>query len=140
MTDALTGGCHCGRHRYEITKPVTATHCLCESCRRSSGGTLVTWVTVPKGGFRWTTEPPAFFASAPKVARGFCATCGTSLSYQHADEDVEIDVTAATLDDPGLVAPYDHIWGDYRLPWSPLDPNLPVLGGSHRHASDRAKD
>jgi len=133
MPKTLEGGCLCGRHRYEITKPVTATHCLCESCRRASGGTLVTWVTVPTGGFQWTTEPPAIFVSTPKVKRGFCPECGTSLSFQHEDEDVDIDVTAASLDNPEKVTPYDHIWGNYKLAWSPLDPSLPVLPGSHRH-------
>ncbi len=133
MTTTLEGGCLCGRHRYKITKPVTATHCLCESCRRASGGTLVTWVTVPTGGFQWTTEPPAFFVSTPKVKRGFCPECGTSLSFQHEDEDVDVDVTAASLDNPEKVAPYDHIWGNYKLVWSPLDPTLPILPGSHRH-------
>lgn len=140
MADHLTGGCLCGRCRYEITKPVTATHCLCESCRRASGGTLVTWVTVPHGGFRWTGALPAFHASSPKVKRGFCPDCGSSLSFQHADEDVDIDVTAASLDNPEAVAPYDHIWAKDKISWSPLASDLPVLQGSHRHDGGAAGD
>ena len=134
MTDTLTGGCLCGRHRYEITgKPVVATHCLCSSCRRASGGTLGTWLTAHSSDFRWTTAEPAYYASTPGTRRGFCATCGTSLSFQRDDRNVEVDVGAATLDNPERITPVDHIWASDRLSWSPLAPGLPLLDKSHWH-------
>ena len=134
MAIPLEGGCLCGRHRYEISGPPrVVTHCLCGTCRRASGGTLVTWVTVAPEHFRWTTTEPDYYASSPDARRGFCAACGTSLSFQRDGREVEIDVTAASLDDPEKLHPVDHIWGAFRLSWSPLAPDLPILEKSHWH-------
>jgi hypothetical protein len=68
-------------------------------------------------------------ASSPKVSRGFCATCGTSITYAHDARPGEIDVTIATLDDPEHVAPTRHIWLIDKLPWVEINDALPKFEG-----------
>jgi hypothetical protein len=71
------------------------------------------------------------FQSSPGSWRGFCAECGTSLTYRHADHDEEVDLTAATLDDQTAVLPDDHIWIGSMVPWLALGDSLPRLAADH---------
>ena len=60
------------------------------------------------------------------------AACGTSLSFERDDRAGEIDVTAATLDDPEAVRPQDHIYWGSRLSWAVPADGLPTLPRGHR--------
>jgi len=132
MSMNLEGGCLCGRVRFEISGPLrVVTHCHCSTCRKAAGAAFVTWLTVRPEHFRWTAGKPASFRSSPSVRRGFCPTCGTSLSYQRDGLRDEIDVTAATLDDPEAVRPQDHIWWPSRLSWVVPGDGLPRLDADH---------
>jgi hypothetical protein len=127
MTDmTLTGRCLCGAVRYECAGPVSApTLCHCESCRRASGAPAVAWVTVRLSQLRFTHGAPHPFASSLPVMRTFCAGCGSSLTYRHEDYGDTIDVTVATLDDPSLVKPADHIWMNDAISWDRPGDGLP---------------
>jgi hypothetical protein len=63
--------------------------------------------------------------SSPKVVRRFCGTCGTSLTWQHEDWPLTMDVTTASLDDANAFAPQREIWTGEKLAWQALDPALP---------------
>ncbi len=131
MTE-LTGGCLCGAVRYRITaEPVVVTHCHCTFCRRAAGAPFITSITVASDGFAWTEEPPAKYRSSAEALRGFCGACGTTLSYRGVGHPEEIDIAAASLDDPERVAPQDHIWVGSMLSWLKFDDGLPRLEGSH---------
>ena len=62
--------------------------------RRSAVGTFA------RDAFSVTRGHLAEYRSAPAVLRGFCAQCGTSLTYRNERRAAEIDVTLASLDDP----------------------------------------
>ncbi len=132
MTKELEGGCLCGQVRFEISGPLlVVTHCHCSMCRKAAGAAFVTWVTVRPAHFRWTAAEPVHYRSSPPVRRGFCPTCGSALSFQRDDRPDEIDVTAATLDDPEAVRHQDHIWWKSRVSWFVAGDGLPRLAGSH---------
>lgn len=78
---------------------------------------MVPWGTFSAANFSIVRGRLAEYRSSPKVTRGFCAECGTSLSYRHDDRSGEIDVTLLTLDAPGVLAPEVHIWVEDKLPW-----------------------
>jgi hypothetical protein len=114
----LTGGCYCGRIRYEVTgEPFHETNCHCSICRRTSGAPYVAWFTVAKAAFRLAKGEPARFASTARAARGFCRDCGTQLSFEHRDWPDEIDVTICSLDEPDRVVPASHIHVAGRPGW-----------------------
>lgn len=126
MTDLHTGGCHCGRLRYRFDAPLRdIAHCHCSICRRSSGGLLVTWITVPGARFSWTAGEPGTYASSPTCTRYFCRDCGAQLALHTALAPDTLDVTIGTLDDANQAPADRHIWVGTRLPWLHLDPHLP---------------
>jgi hypothetical protein len=128
----LEGGCACGAVRYRVSGEASnPCFCHCRSCRRAAGAPLVAWATFDARRFRYTRGEARRHASSPEVRRGFCGACGTPLSYEHGQRTGEIDLTLASLDDPGALAPQCHIWVSHKLPWVALDDGLP------RHAEWR---
>eukprot|EP01037_Dinobryon_pediforme_P005794 gene5794-5857_t len=122
----LSGGCLCGAVRYDVDGPVfNETICHCRDCRRAVGASNVAWFTVRTTWFRLTQGRAAAYRSSEKVMRQFCSDCGTSLSYQYDDRMDEIDITIATLDEPGTVAPKDHTQTGDRLGWDVIGDGLP---------------
>ena len=87
-----TGRCLCGGVRYAAVGDVKdLCVCHCESCRRATGGLMVPWGTVSPARFTVTRGQLAEFRSSPDVVRGFCAACGTTLTYRHAQRADEVD-------------------------------------------------
>jgi hypothetical protein len=126
MSESHTGGCHCGNLRYQLDAPLRdIAHCHCSICRRTSGGIVVTWITVPLDAFKWLGASPAAYDSGPTCVRFFCNNCGAQVALftQHSPDTM--DVTIATLDHPELAPAERHIWTDSRLPWLHLDEHLP---------------
>jgi hypothetical protein len=120
------GGCLCGALRYEIAgEAANPCFCHCASCRRASGAPMVPWGTFARAALRITRGRLKEYRSSREVWRGFCAHCGTSLTYRHEARATEIDVTLATLDDPAAIAPRMHVWVRDRLPWVTIADGLP---------------
>jgi hypothetical protein len=120
------GGCRCGAVRYRVSGG--ARHpcfCHCESCRRASGAAVVAWGTFEHANFQLTRGRLAEYHSSPPVTRGFCAACGTALTYRHRARADDVDVTLASLDEPARLAPRMHIWVSDKLPWMSIDDGLP---------------
>ena len=133
--EIFRGGCLCGAVRYQAHGP--ASHlcfCHCASCRRAAGAPGVPWATFPAASFKLTKGALTEYQSSAQVTRGFCAQCGTSLTYRNSARAAEIDVTPATLDDPERLAPRAHIWMRDRLSWAVPGDSLP------RFATNRTDD
>ena len=127
MELTLIGGCFCGRVRYRCGAPLCPpTLCHCESCRRVAGAHVVAWLTVSAATLVFTAGRPVEFASSPQVYRGFCAACGTPLTYRRDGRPGEIDITLASLDRPADLAPADHIHMQDALPWDRPNDGLPL--------------
>jgi len=123
---AHLGGCLCGAVRYRVTGPVgNLCFCHCATCRRAIGAPMVPWGTFAREAVRITRGRLSEYRSSAQVWRGFCARCGTSLTYRHEGRTAEIDVTLATLDDPTQLAPQMHLWVKDRLPWVSIGDHLP---------------
>jgi hypothetical protein len=97
---SIAGGCQCGAVRFRVARLGRATICHCRMCQKAFGSFFGPFVTAY--GVEWTRGAPVYFASSDKVQRGFCAGCGTPLSYE-AGGPVEIAIGA--LDRPELAPP-----------------------------------
>ena len=100
MTDALTGGCQCGAVRFRAQRLGRASICHCRMCQKAFGGFFGPLVTAHD--LTWTRGAPKLFASSNKVTRGFCADCGTPLSYDYGGA---IEVAIGAFDNPAVAAP-----------------------------------
>jgi len=116
------GGCLCGAVRYQVTSAPTAlVVCHCRSCRKAAGAPSLAWAIFRAADFAFTRGKPARFASSPGVERGFCASCGTTLTYADADRPDLADVTTATLDNPDAFVPTKEIWLEEKIGWEAVD-------------------
>ena len=123
----LRGGCFCRAVRYEIdAEPVSQTACHCTICRHTSGAPFVAWFSVPASAFRFVTDEPASFRSSEQARRTFCASCGTSLTFQSTLLFAEIDVTTCSLDEPEQAPPKDHTFVRSKLSWVTAMDDLPA--------------
>lgn len=120
----FTGGCYCGRIRYEMATEPLVVHCHCDNCKRSVGGPFVSWAVILLNDLKHVGEQPAIHVTDNKVERGFCNECGSSISYFQRGDDA-IDITVGTMDDPNAVNPSKHIWDRKRIHWVKMDDGLP---------------
>jgi len=114
MAELFTGGCQCGAVRYRATGPVRhASICNCRMCQKALGNFMAPFVAF-EGVVEWTRGRPSEFRSSQQVHRGFCAYCGTPLSYRWVDHQPSL--TIGSLDDPDAVMPTVELARDNRHP------------------------
>ena len=120
MSEELTvleGGCSCGAVRYEIcSKPTYVGICHCDDCRRATGGAYVPWFGAEPMNFNVTKGSIVEHVSSPRTTRGFCGTCGSSLTFGGANWN-DISVTLASLDAPNALTPQSNVFLREKLPW-----------------------
>src|SRR5690349_8426468 len=76
------------------------------------------------GPVEWLTAP-SVFASSNRAERGFCALCGTPLSYRHIGGPY-ISLTLHSLDDPDSVQPEMAFSAAAAPPWCLALADLPA--------------
>ena len=107
MTQLMTGGCQCGAVRYRVeVDDLDAYLCHCRMCQRATGGVAAALKTVARAGIAWTGEPRRH-RSSPIARRGFCAACGTPLTYEGDGRD-RLDLTVGSFDEPERLRPVSH--------------------------------
>lgn len=108
MTETMTGGCACGRVRFEADVPgFEAYLCHCRMCQRASGNVSLAMYTLPQANVRWSAEPD-WYESSPIAERPFCSRCGTSLGFRYKEGTNRMDLTVAAFDDPSPFKPTSH--------------------------------
>lgn len=130
MSDKHTGHCLCGNVQFEASgKPLWVAHCHCNSCRRSTGAPVTTFVGFGKDQVTYTRGERTFYESSPGVRRGFCARCGTPMTYEADRCPTESHLYLSTLDEPGRYLPQLHVFAAERVPWLELHDALPRYEG-----------
>ena len=114
-TPFYTGGCQCGAVRFHVEGALgDASVCHCRMCQKASGNFYLPLVSVRGAKLAWTRGEPKRFRSSNHGYRGFCADCGTPLTYEAPDG---VALTIATFDDPAEIAPRIQ-WGiEAKLPY-----------------------
>lgn len=112
------GGCLCGAVRFSAEGPAKWTsYCHCQSCRRQTGAPVAAYAGFEANNFRFTAGTPTYFASSPGVRRGFCARCGSTLTYEGERWPSEVHIHVGAFDDAESFAPAGHAFADERLSW-----------------------
>ena len=124
-----TGGCFCGDLRYRTNQdPEWVGSCHCTMCRKISGAAFSTYAVFPPETLEWTKGAPTQYRSSEATTRGFCARCGSTLSWETEEM---FGVMVGSLDRPEDVQPECHTNTGTWLPWLKMDDDLPRLEGSH---------
>ena len=124
----MTGGCFCGAVRYRLlSTPYDTGWCHCRICRRISGAPAQVFTTLPRADLviEQGVDAIGTIRTTSFGERRFCTRCGTPLTIAVDHQPDEIDITAASLDVPDVVAPSFHIYYADRIAWASAGDDLP---------------
>ena len=106
--EQYSGGCQCGAVRFRVDGRLgDASVCHCRMCQKAFGGFYAPLVSVGDATLTWTRGAPKTFQSSNAARRGFCAECGTPLTYEAPDG---IALAIGAFDKPQDLAPKIQ-WG-----------------------------
>ena len=126
---SFSGGCQCGAVRYRAARAPSEPHlCHCRMCQKAAGNYFMPLGGVAHEDFAITRGAISYFHSSDIVRRGFCARCGTPLTY----ETIGDDHVAITL---GSLAGQSGRYGPIRL-WGSVAFLAVVLAGGWGLARD----
>jgi hypothetical protein len=117
-----TGGCFCGRVRYEFAPDYLAyRYCFCSRCRKQRGTAHAANIFVKEAGFRWLQGEAGvrrYDLEGARFGNCFCENCGSPVPRQALAGKAYL-IPAGTLDgDPGIM-PEGAIFWDSRVDWLP---------------------
>ena len=113
----FTGGCQCGAVRFRFSAaPARRSVCHCRMCQKALGNVFAPFAGGPLADFQWTRGAPKIFQSSDVGERGFCADCGTPLTYRDTRE-TQIFLTIGSFDDPARLAPTVSLGEQSKLAW-----------------------
>jgi hypothetical protein len=120
----FSGGCQCGAVRFRADKVDRASICHCRMCQKAFAGPFGALVTVNLADLTWTRGAPSRFQSSDAIQRGFCAACGTPLTYEWSADRIDLAVFA--FDDPSRVEPVVQLAVEGRPAWMDHLADMPV--------------
>ena len=127
-----TGGCQCGKLRYEITEePRSVYTCHCLDCQRLTSSAFSLGVVVPETGFRLMgiePRPLSRTADSGRVSvRLVCPECGSWVCG--TPRGGEVRVRGGTFADTSWLRPSRHIWTRRKQAWVTLPEGDEVFEG-----------
>jgi hypothetical protein len=125
--ETFSGGCHCGRVRFQVTGPLTGvTDCNCSICTKKGFLHFI----VPRERFVLQSGQDALISyrfNTGVAEHMFCRDCGIHAFYVPRSDPDKIDVNVRCLEGVDLaaldIAPFDgRNWeaamaGDQPPPW-----------------------
>ena len=127
----ITGGCLCGRVRFEIarlTGPFELCHCA--RCRKVTGSAYAAAVGAQAEEFRFLSGQEAIRRFTlplrdrpPAYGLSFCAECGSTLPSP--PESGHFEIPAGLLDDDPGLRPDKHIYVEHKAVWHTITDDLP---------------
>ena len=122
MPDELSGGCKCGRVRYEGTRATDATmfRCHCRDCQQLTGTGHSEMMPLRAEGFTIGDACQTYEmtgGSSRSTYSGFCPNCGSQLTRRSDLMSQLVYVHAGSLDEPSKYAPEKSIYVDSAHQW-----------------------
>ena len=111
------GGCQCGAVRFRLAGEMRrASICHCRMCQKAGASAYMAFAPIEAAQFAITRGALGIFKSSRIAERGFCASCGTPLTYRNVTGS-RISVTICSLDDPDAVAPEFQLGAESAVAW-----------------------
>jgi hypothetical protein len=129
MATKFTGGCMCGKVRYECTAdPIFMGNCHCLDCQKATGTAYEAAIGIPAATLKVTGQVKYHDNQADSgniMSRGFCPECGSRLLGKVSAMPDLAMLTAGSLDDPKQYVPQMDIYTSSAQPWDHMNPALP---------------
>lgn len=128
--DTITGGCFCGKIRYEIRgAPVLQLICFCTDCLKTTGTSGYGGYMVNESDFAIVAGESRVHARESKegrtVRRHFCPECGSNLIG--VTDFGLVSVAAGTLDDPNHFQPDKKVFVHDAPHWGRVPDELETM-------------
>lgn len=124
IPETRQGRCGCGAVKLKAIGPADkVTACHCTICQRINGGPFAVSAVFANENVE-ITGPLHWFKSSATLERGFCPSCGSSLTVRFQDSST-IDIWISAFDDQSGLEPEYHIWWSSRQPWLVLNDDAP---------------
>jgi hypothetical protein len=108
----------CGAVRFRAAgQPNWVLWCHCESCRRHTGAPASIFVAFDDSAVTVTSGAIAKFESSPGVERGFCASCGSTLTCANERRPKETHFHIGAFEKPEQFEPTGEVYAGEKLPW-----------------------
>ena len=139
MVTLVTGGCLCGRVRYQANpRPDTAYYCHCRDCQIGSSSAFSVAIFSEADDFHLTSGELSTFSqtadSGRRIHRKFCSGCGTAVAWTGEGFPDVVLVSLSSLDDPEAYQPVREIWTKSRVSWCRISDSVQSFPG--RPAND----
>ena len=128
MSRVLSGGCLCGRVKYQITGELfMAAYCHCSVCRKAHGSAFRPRSLVWAKDFTWVQgkDSVSDYASSPGAHRTFCRNCGSPLIAFSDQYPTIFNLPLGTLDDDPGIRAEAHWHVASKAPWFEITDGLP---------------
>ena len=123
MSEALSGGCHCGAIAFTVTGAAQFQFlCHCDNCRRLNGGMRLAGASFDAASLDVNGTPRQYTYRGGKaeIALNFCEHCGTPLfALPKAYPDVVV-VRANAFRDHTQFQPQKNIYEGQACRWEQL--------------------
>lgn len=113
----MTGGCQCGAVRYAMHGALDNPHlCHCRMCQKALGSFFAAYAANQDEDFEVTRGEIAIYMSSDAVERGFCAKCGTPLTFAYVGSG-RTNASIGSMDEPARAMPEMQTGIEARMPW-----------------------
>ena len=127
--EALSGQCHCGTVRWQVTlPPKLVINCHCNMCRQLSGADYSSWVVFPAAQFSLLAGQGGITAYqvTEQFSKTFCATCGATVSaINNSKFPGCVYVARGNITTPAELLVNFQVFTHDKAPWVCLHENIP---------------
>ena len=118
-----TGRCQCGKINYQFDHDdvISAHHCHCKDCQRSTGCGKATIIYVPSKKFKLDGELKFYESKGSlgtTIRRGFCVECGSGVVSYAKQLPMLKFVKAGTLDDSSWLKIDSSFFSKSSVEWN----------------------
>jgi len=123
-----SGGCLCGKVRFEIHGPIhNIVYCHCSKCRKAQGSAFATNGIVMADDFRILSGHGELTGYEPGQGQTkyFCKTCGSPIMSKSTSKPGQVRVRLGTIESAITERPIAHIFATSKADWEEICGNLP---------------
>ena len=128
-SELQSGGCLCKKiiYKFDKTQVISAHHCHCTDCQKSTGSGKATILLIPNESLQINGELKYYTvtgSAGSNISRGFCAECGSPLiSFVKENPDIKF-IKAGSIDDSTWISADSNFWSSTAKSWSPVDETI----------------
>ena len=123
-----TGGCLCGKVRFEIHGPIhNIVYCHCSKCRKAQGSAFATNGIVRADEFKILSglDDLTGYEPTPGQTKYFCKTCGSPIISKATTRPGQVRVRLGTIESAIKERPVAHIFATSKANWEEICGDLP---------------